>query len=200
MEAESQQCTVVCWPIAEQMVALSYVTREGWPFIVEQAPRGLANGGWRQTVAFGMMRDLLGRLDFADVPLGRRLGEDRLAVFARQHGFTAEDLWLLSVCASPLAAIDQHALHVEARTSRPARDGSGDSVVEPPTTSLTKREVEVLTLLHLGLKARTMAARLGVSQFTVNKHLGNVYRKLEAHDRLVAVSKAQAMGILPRGL
>ena len=39
-------------------------------------------------------------------------------------------------------------------------------------------------MLGEGLMARSMAQRLEVSERTVHKHLGNLYRKLDAHDRL----------------
>jgi DNA-binding NarL/FixJ family response regulator len=45
--------------------------------------------------------------------------------------------------------------------------------------------------------ARSMAQRLEVSERTVHKHLGNLYRKLDAHDRLLAVRRAEVLGLLP---
>ena len=62
--------------------------------------------------------------------------------------------------------------------------------------SLTTRELEVLRMLANGLLARTMALRLGVSERTVHKHLGNVYAKLDVHDRLLAVRRAESLGLL----
>jgi DNA-binding NarL/FixJ family response regulator len=35
-----------------------------------------------------------------------------------------------------------------------------------------------------------------VSERTVHKHLGNVYMKLDAHDRLLAVRRAESLGLL----
>ena len=61
---------------------------------------------------------------------------------------------------------------------------------------LTIREREVIQLLSEGLLASTIAARLDVSPRTVHAHLGSAYRKLEAHDRLTAVNRARAMGII----
>ena len=48
-----------------------------------------------------------------------------------------------------------------------------------------------------GLLARSIAQRLDVSERTVHKHLGNVYRKLDVHDRLLAVRRAESLGLLP---
>ena len=64
------------------------------------------------------------------------------------------------------------------------------------TASLTTREIEVLRLVAQGVLATSIASRLGLSPRTVHKHLGNIYRKLDAHDRLIAVRRAEAMGLL----
>ncbi|QLQ17350.1 MAG: response regulator transcription factor [Micropruina sp.] len=61
---------------------------------------------------------------------------------------------------------------------------------------MTERELEVLRLLAEGLLATSIASRLSLSPRTVHKHLGNIYRKLGVHDRLVAVSLARLHGML----
>ncbi|MFF8382363.1 helix-turn-helix transcriptional regulator [Streptomyces kanasensis] len=61
---------------------------------------------------------------------------------------------------------------------------------------LTGREMTVLRMLSEGLPATAMARRLGISVRTVHKHLGNLYRKLGAADRLGAVLRAQEAGLL----
>ena len=63
--------------------------------------------------------------------------------------------------------------------------------------NITERERQVLELLARGLLATSIAARLNLSPRTVHKHLGNIYRKLGVHDRLVAVGVARANGLLP---
>ncbi|WP_137846509.1 response regulator transcription factor [Microbacterium sp. 2FI] len=62
--------------------------------------------------------------------------------------------------------------------------------------TLTTREIEVLRMLGDGLLARTIALRLGVSERTVHKHLGNLYAKLDVHDRLLAVRRAESLGLI----
>lgn len=62
---------------------------------------------------------------------------------------------------------------------------------------LTGRELAVLQLLGEGLKAATVARRLGVTPRTVHKHLQHVYAKLGTSDRLAAVTSARRRGILP---
>jgi DNA-binding CsgD family transcriptional regulator len=62
--------------------------------------------------------------------------------------------------------------------------------------NLTPRELTVLIYLGSGLTASTIARRIGVSIYTVNKHLENLYRKLGTSDRLTTVLHAQSLGLL----
>lgn len=62
---------------------------------------------------------------------------------------------------------------------------------------LTAREAEVLHHVGAGLTADAVARLLRISTRTVCKHLENVYRKLDCHDRLVAVQRARVLGLLP---
>lgn len=194
LNAPAQRCTVTCWYQSEHVMALRFVTNEQMPD--QRAHPGDAGAGarmWRQSLAFGILKDLLGPVEYAELPLGLHPTEARLAVFARNERFAHEDFEFLRCCAGPLGAVDRHLqLLEEGRTAAPEGDGAAAGAV-----GLTRRELEVLALLSQGLMARTIGLSLGVSARTVNKHLGNVYRKLDAHDRLVAVKKAQDFGILP---
>jgi DNA-binding NarL/FixJ family response regulator len=62
--------------------------------------------------------------------------------------------------------------------------------------SLTAREQEVLRLLARGLRNKEIAARLFVSERTVNFHLANIYQKLHVSGRTEALSKAHEQGLL----
>ncbi|RYC03822.1 helix-turn-helix transcriptional regulator [Nocardioides zhouii] len=196
LNAPTQRCTVTCWYQYEHAMALRFVTNE--PMTDERVHPGDAGAGarmWHQSLAFGILKDLLGQVEYAELPLGMHPTETRLAVFARPDRFSHDDFELLRFCAGPLGAVDRH-LHLldDGRTAPAERSGQADSA------GLTRRELEVLALLSQGLMARSIGLSLGVSPRTVNKHLGNVYRKLDAHDRLVAVKKAQDFGILPAGI
>jgi DNA-binding NarL/FixJ family response regulator len=61
---------------------------------------------------------------------------------------------------------------------------------------LTARELVVLSLLAEGLTATSIARRMHISPRTVHRHLGHVYRKLGASDRLAAVVRGQRLGLL----
>jgi DNA-binding CsgD family transcriptional regulator len=62
---------------------------------------------------------------------------------------------------------------------------------------LSARELGVLAVLAQGLPAGAIGRRLGISVATVNKHLEHIYRKLGCSDRLVAVTLAHQLGLLP---
>ena len=62
--------------------------------------------------------------------------------------------------------------------------------------ALTARELEVLRLADEGLRSKEIAARLVVSERTVNFHLNNAYRKLDASGRTEALRIARVHGLL----
>jgi LuxR family maltose regulon positive regulatory protein len=65
-------------------------------------------------------------------------------------------------------------------------------LIEP----LTERELEVLRLLAAGRSNAEMAAGLYVEHSTVKTHLIHLYRKLEVHSRIQAVTRARTLGLL----
>ena len=60
----------------------------------------------------------------------------------------------------------------------------------------TARELAVLRLADEGLRSKEIAARLVISERTVNFHLNNAYRKLDASGRTEALRIARARGLL----
>jgi DNA-binding NarL/FixJ family response regulator len=61
---------------------------------------------------------------------------------------------------------------------------------------LTARELDVLRLIRDGSKNKEIAARLKISEATVNFHIKNIVSKLQANDRTHAVMIAIRRGIL----
>ena len=55
---------------------------------------------------------------------------------------------------------------------------------------LTARERDVLNLWARGLQQKQIATQLSLSPQTVKKHLRNVYKKLNAHNKVDALKKA----------
>ena len=67
------------------------------------------------------------------------------------------------------------------------------SLVEP----LSRRELEVLSLIAEGLSNQEIARRLVISLRTVKWHASNIYGKLGVKNRTQAVARARTLGILP---
>jgi len=57
-----------------------------------------------------------------------------------------------------------------------------------PLTSLSKRELEVLSTLAAGRTNKEIARELGVSANTVKFHIRNLYQKLNVRNRSQAIS------------
>ena len=65
-----------------------------------------------------------------------------------------------------------------------------------PTTNLTPREREVLSLVAVGLPNKTIARRLWISEKTVKTHLTRIFATLGVYDRTSAALWAQRHGLL----
>ena len=63
-------------------------------------------------------------------------------------------------------------------------------------SSLTRRELEILQLLVAGYTNKAIAAKIYISEKTVEFHLDNIYRKIGARTRLMAGLWAIQQGIL----
>lgn len=67
---------------------------------------------------------------------------------------------------------------------------------ETEDIKLTTREVEVLEQLSKGLSYNAVAENLYLSTGTIRKHIENIYRKLQVHNKLEAVQKAKRNNII----
>jgi two-component system, NarL family, response regulator LiaR len=63
--------------------------------------------------------------------------------------------------------------------------------------TLSPRELDVLTSMAKGKRARQIAAELMISADTVRTHTRSIFGKLEVHSRVEAVSVAWAAGLRP---
>ena len=78
------------------------------------------------------------------------------------------------------------------QVARVTKQDTQRELVEP----LTGRELELLQLLAQRLSDQEIARLLIITHQTVRRHNSNIYQKLGVKNRLEAVSKAQALGIL----
>jgi DNA-binding NarL/FixJ family response regulator len=64
---------------------------------------------------------------------------------------------------------------------------------------LTRREIQVLTLLVRGDTNGELARRLHISPKTVDHHVSSILEKLEVRSRTEAVAAAFGLGVLKSG-
>ena len=97
------------------------------------------------------------------------------------------------------------ALENAVRGEAPNQDSAASSIKasmekrEPPedkSIPLTKREMQVLRHLALGLSNREIGQSLGISVETVKEHVQNVLRKLKVSDRTQAAVWAVKQGLV----
>lgn len=62
--------------------------------------------------------------------------------------------------------------------------------------ALTARELEILNLLKAAHPSKKIASLLDLSKFTVSQHLRNIYKKLNAKNRIDALSIAREQNII----
>lgn len=75
----------------------------------------------------------------------------------------------------------------------------GDMVPSKPATtdhSLSKREIEIIELLSTGIDYQKIAEKIFISPKTVRKHIENIYAKLQAHNKIEAISIAKNKGLI----
>lgn len=80
------------------------------------------------------------------------------------------------------------------------RSLSGEPSTKAPNVELTFREAEVLQLIAEGFANKQIAAELGLSVKTVEKHRQQVMNKLNIHDTAGLVRHAVAKGIIETNL
>jgi DNA-binding CsgD family transcriptional regulator/pimeloyl-ACP methyl ester carboxylesterase len=89
------------------------------------------------------------------------------------------------------------ALHptTEPAPTAPARPGATRPVAGGRPAGLSPRELEVLTAIARGDSNAEIAVRLGISVNTVERHVTNVYRKIDARGRADATAWALRRGL-----
>lgn len=114
-------------------------------------------------------------------------------------------------------ALEAGAVGYVAKSSRPAvvvdairRAAAGEIIVPPealqllsgrhsqraaPAHGLTRRELEVLSMLCKGRDTRAIAAELSLEYNTVRGHAQRILEKLDARTRLEAVVRARELGL-----
>jgi NarL family two-component system response regulator YdfI len=69
-------------------------------------------------------------------------------------------------------------------------------ISQPSDVSLTSREMQILRAIAKGLTSKRLALDLGLAVPSVESHLQNIFRKLNASNRGEAVSTAMKLGLI----
>lgn len=77
-----------------------------------------------------------------------------------------------------------------------AREADAAQEAQRAADVTTGREREILELLAHGLSAREVGERLGISERTVNTHVGHIYRRLGVRNRVDAVREGIRLGLV----
>ena len=61
---------------------------------------------------------------------------------------------------------------------------------------LTKRQIEVLSLLAVGQADKMISRELGITPLTLRSHLKEIFKRLKVNNRLEAANKARELGFI----
>ena len=151
----------------------------------DQAEQAL--GFVRATISSGKSREDEALLD---LPSGPTWVSSRSAPLSLGDGRTVAVVHALDV--SERKRLEEELQRLREETETAAEEG----VKRASEYGLTFREVTVLSLIARGKSDKEIAALLGLSPFTVNKHSSNLVRKLGARSRSQAAARAVREGII----
>ena len=107
--------------------------------------------------------------------------------------FTALGIWLALKLSKP--RIETVVVEKEVYVNRNENFVLDTSLVSQ--LELSKRELEILSLLAHGHSNQEIAAKLFVSLSTVKTHIQNLFEKLDVKRRIQAVEKAKRLNLIP---
>jgi DNA-binding CsgD family transcriptional regulator len=138
---------------------------------------------------WGESGPMLRVMGFDRLPAPVQVGERSFVVAVLDFGPGGVSAWL--------------ARHVQVETaqpSSPAPDDGGDDPADQDARlvlhTLSPREREVLALLADGLTNRQLAEALFISERTANRHVSNIFTKLEVNNRTAAARWAVDAGLV----
>jgi NarL family two-component system response regulator LiaR len=111
--------------------------------------------------------------------------------------FTALGIWLALKLSKPKieTVVVEKEVYVNRNDPDSYRDVLDTSLISQ--LALSKRELEILSLLAQGHSNQEIAAKLFISLSTVKTHIQNLFEKLEVKRRIQAVEKAKRLNLIP---
>jgi DNA-binding NarL/FixJ family response regulator len=127
------------------------------------------------------------------------------AIAAGAHGCVLEDVSLdalndaiFCVLAGEFSCTPQIAREMLARLAQVSPRQIPQWQARAEAANLTQREFEIVYLIADGLSNKQIARRLSLSLYTVKNHVHSILQKLQASDRVDAVSQIRARGWAPK--
>ena len=105
--------------------------------------------------------------------------------------FTVFGIWLATKLISPRITIVEKKVYTEDKpvTAKP-------DITEIQKMGLSKREMEVLSLMAAGASNQEIADTLFISLATVKTHASRIFEKMDVKRRTQALEKAQKTGLI----
>lgn len=88
------------------------------------------------------------------------------------------------------------ALHLAFQRVSALGNGDSERTANAPSLLLTAREIEVLRWVTAGKSNYEIGVILDLSTLTIKNHMQKIYRKLDVHNRVQAVSRCHALQLL----
>jgi len=136
------------------------------------------------------MRDVSSQIETPIVLLYHPSQESDLFQQENIMGFVSRASSPEQITAALIAV--HHGLKVSDLQNQPPKDFE-----EGWSEELTVREIDVLKLIAEGRTNRSIAAELGITEYTVKFHVNSILGKLSAESRTEAAMKAVRKGIIP---
>ena len=191
-------------PISQARVCLAQGDTRGALALLEPLSQQMAAKGWHDErlkilILQALVLQAQGEMDTAVQLLGEALALAEPGGFIRS--FVDEGLPMAQLlaetavrgimpayCEKLIAVFAAEGHKIETETSL----ALAQSLVDP----LTKREMEILSLIATGLKNKEIAATLFISLNTVHYHTKNLYSKLGVNSRTQAITRANELNLL----
>lgn len=105
--------------------------------------------------------------------------------------FTVLGIWLARKLTKPKIKIIEREIYKEKRMS------AAPDQKEILRLGLSKREMEVLTLMAEGFSNEEIGGKLYLSLHTIKTHASRIFEKMDVKRRTQAVDKAKRIGLIP---
>jgi DNA-binding CsgD family transcriptional regulator len=157
----------------------------------------ISSGAWRQTAAYAKMQELIGATNQLGIAISIGSGRSiSLSPIRAGSNFTEHEVLVAERLQPLLRSADRHVRSAIQQRAGLSSDEQASMAEAAAELMLTRREQVVLGTMADGLTTAAIGRKLGVSARTVSKHQENIYRKLGASNRPMAMVRAQQAGLL----